>query len=365
MRTLYLCYLSVLEALVQRQVIPYLASLSRRGMVVHLLTFEPQQRGNRRVIASAKAALAEKGIALHALPYHKRPALPATAYDVFLGVLWGWRLIRTHRIDVVHARAHVPAAIALVLKQLTGVPMVFDIRGLMAEEYVEAGLWRAGGLNFRLVKALERSAVRRADAIVTLTERARALFARDGARPGLPFEVIPCCADLGHFHPDPAWRREVRTRLALATRRVVVYAGTFRRWYDLEAMLDFWQAARLVMPDLCFLALTRDSPHEISARLARRSIAPADYRILAVASPDVPWFLSAADFAIALTKPGPSLLAAYPTKIAEYLACGLPIVLSPGIGDADRLVAEGVAFLVGAPGTERYQAAARWAARVG
>ena len=89
MRTLYLCYLSVLEALTQSQVIPYLALLARRGIEVHLLTFEPNYRETREAIAVEGAALGASGIRLHTLPYHKRPSLPATAYDVLRGGLPG------------------------------------------------------------------------------------------------------------------------------------------------------------------------------------------------------------------------------------------------------------------------------------
>jgi glycosyltransferase involved in cell wall biosynthesis len=37
---------------------------------------------------------------------------------------------------------------------------------------------------------------------------------------------------------------------------------------------------------------------------------------------------------------GPSLSAAMPTKIAEFLACGRPIVVNKGLGDMDRFIQE-------------------------
>ncbi len=361
MRTLYLCYLSVLEALTQSQVIPYLTLLARRGVEVHLLTFEPNPRGNREAIAARGAALAAGGIRLHTLSYHKRPSLPATAYDVLRGILRGWRLVRAHGIQVVHARSHVPAAMALALKGLAGVRMVFDIRGLMAEEYVDAGTWRPGGVNFHLVKWLEGLAVRRADGLVTLTERARDLFFRNGAdRPVVPLQVIPCCADLGRFRPEPAWRHEVRSHLSLGDRPVVVYAGTLQRWYRLEAMLDFWEEAREILPDLCFLVLTGDDRAQVTNQFEDRGILATAYRVLRVPPPEVPRYLAAADFSILLAKRCPSLVAGCPTKIGEYLACGLPIVLSTGVGDADGLVAEGVVAPVPALAAEHYRTAAQW-----
>jgi glycosyltransferase involved in cell wall biosynthesis len=363
MRTLYLCYLSVFAALTRSQVIPYLALLARRGVEAHLLTFEPNVGRNNSMIASEAAQLDAHGIRLHTLAYHKRPSLPATAYDVLRGVLHGSRLVRAHGIQLVHARGHVPAAIALPLKMLTRVRMVFDIRGLWAEEYVDAGTWRPGGVNFHLTKWIERQAVRQADGIVTLTERARDLFVRDGARPGVPFQVIPTCVDLERFRPDPDWREEIRSRLGLGDRPVVAYVGTLRRWYCLDSMLDFWEEARAIIPDLCFLVLTGDDHAEVMGPFADRGVPAAAYRVLRVPRGEVPRYLAAADFSILLASPCVSLLAGSPTKIGEYLASGLPIVLSTGVGDADRLVAEGVAAPVPALAAEQYRMAARWIAR--
>ena len=108
--------------------------------------------------------MAAHDIRWHGLRYHKRPSLPATIYDTFAGAaLTAW-LVRRHRLAAVHARSHVPAAMALLAIRVlrTKASLIFDIRGLMAEEYVDAGRWKQGGIPFRLTKAAERAAIRRA-----------------------------------------------------------------------------------------------------------------------------------------------------------------------------------------------------------
>ena len=55
------------------------------------------------------------------------------------------RIVKRHRLDAVHARNHVPLATALIVRRLTGCRLIFDVRGLMAEEYVDAGRWREAG----------------------------------------------------------------------------------------------------------------------------------------------------------------------------------------------------------------------------
>src|SRR5947209_11438501 len=137
MRTLYICYFGLREPLVETQVLPYLRELSGRGVGVQLLTFEPdvRRRWPGRELEEERARLRAEGIEWFCLPYHKRPTVPATVYDILAGAWFAARLVRRARLDVLHARAHVPLAMALVARLFAPARLIFDIRGLMAEEY--------------------------------------------------------------------------------------------------------------------------------------------------------------------------------------------------------------------------------------
>ena len=173
MRTLYLCYFGLREPLVQTQVLPYLRQLSRSGIEVGLLTFEPNRRASwpRSEAGDWWDRLQADGIRWFSLPYHKRPSLPATTYDIAAGGWMAARLVRRHGYDVVHARAHVAAAMGVIAKRLTGCRLIFDIRGFNPEEYVDAGVWPENGLNYRLAKRVERRLLAASDGFVVLTER--------------------------------------------------------------------------------------------------------------------------------------------------------------------------------------------------
>jgi glycosyltransferase involved in cell wall biosynthesis len=74
--------------------------------------------------------------------------------------------------------------------------------------------------------------------------------------------------------------------------------------------------------------------------MRQRAIDTSRYSVVAAAPADVPSYLSASDAGIAFIKHCFSKLASSPTKYAEYLACGLPLVINAGIGDSDALIAE-------------------------
>jgi hypothetical protein len=65
---------------------------------------------------------------------------------------------------------------------------------------------------------------------------------------------------------------------------------------------------------------------------------PSRVHTLHAAPKDVPGYLSAADVGMALIRPSFSKRCSSPTKYAEYLAVGLPLVIHADVGDGARVV---------------------------
>jgi glycosyltransferase involved in cell wall biosynthesis len=359
LRALYVCYLALDDPLVHTQVVAYLRGLASAGNVVHLLTFETARLSRRRR-HELRATMAAAGIAWHGLRYHKRPSLPATVLDTIAGAgLVAW-LGRRHGLDVVHARAHVPAAMAL-LARVAGrrrQALIFDVRGLMAEEYEDAGRWRRDSVPFRLTKAVERAALRRAAGIVVLTERIREQLFGTAPRPDV--SVIPCCADLLQIQAAASERATIRARLGVGDETpVLVYVGKFTGWYMAAEMAAFFHTAREVIPGLHFLVLTQAHGEEIEQALRAVGADPADVTITSAPHDRVGAYLAAADAAISFIRPSPSKASSSPTKIGEYLGAGLPIACTAGVGDLDAQITPEIGVLVDAHDSDSHLQAAR------
>jgi glycosyltransferase involved in cell wall biosynthesis len=365
-RVLFISYNGMLDPLGQSQVIPYLRELSDEcGISFTLLSFERAQafttEGAERV-GELRAQLAAHGIDWHTLRYHQRPSLLATAYDINAGARLAKKLVQQKGIEMVHARSHVPAAMALALKDKLGTKMIFDVRGLLAEEYADAGHWRAGEFKYKLTKRMERHFFAAADGVVTLTIAIWEII-RDweGLRGrAIAHETIPCCADLVRFRFDDAARERVRAELRLEDSFVLVYSGSLGGWYLNEEMADFFAALTQERNDAHFLWLTPRAHETVRALMSARGITDDKFTVRAARSEEVAAYLSASDAGLAFIKPCFSKLASSPTKTAEYLACGLPVVLNAGVGDSDALITrEHVGALVENFSDEDYHRAAR------
>lgn len=362
MRTLYICYFGLREPLVQTQVLPYLRQLSEAGIDVSLLTFEPDQRRSwsGALIEEWSARLRACGIRWLSLPYHKRPSVPATLYDIIAGARLAARIVRREGVEVIHARSHVPMAMALMAQQWTNCRLVFDIRGLMAEEYADAGNWTEGSLPFRAVKKIERVGILRADQLVVLTRRMRDWLVQQGLKEAGSIEVIPCCVDFTRFEEV---EQEVQTG---ADRFEVVYAGSVTGLYMLEEMGRFFLELQKQQPNALLRIMTTSSAADATLRLRRIGLDTQDFRVGAVPPADVPAYLRRARLGLSFRKPTFSQIAASPTKVPEYLAAGLPVVCNAGIGDTDELlVTERVGVVIETFDREAYREAARAALALG
>jgi glycosyltransferase involved in cell wall biosynthesis len=358
---LFVSYNGMLDPLGQTQVIPYLKELAARGIEFKLLSFERTSVLEAVGLAGReqlKRDLASFNIDWHWLRYHKRLSLLATSYDVFAGVRYATRLAKQHPLELVHARSHIPATIGLILKKRFTIKMIFDVRGLMAEEYVDAGHWREQSIKFKLTKAVERKALAAADGVVTLTKRIWPIIKEwDGLRNReVVHAVVPCCADLNLFSYSVAERAKRRNELGLGAKLTIIYSGSIDGWYLTERMADFFAFVLRRRPESHFVWLT-SGRERVEGLMQDRGVPASNFTVRFVSSQEVPSYLSAADVGLAFIMPAFSKLASSPTKFAEYLGCGLPIVTNPGIGDSDDLMTTGVGALVKEFNTAEYATA--------
>ncbi len=353
--TVYITYWSLLDPLCQSQSLPYLLALARDGYKVGLITFEqPRWRMTQDESEAKRRELAGQGIDWHPIRYHKRPPLLSTLYDIGVGSLVATRLAKRSHASVVHGRASVPGAIAVLVAKLAGTRLFVDADGPLSQEYVDAGVWKEGSLGHRLTAWGERRAIELADVVAVLTsyrKREVAPWSHEA-----PVYILPCAVDLKRFRPVSEGREEIREALGL-TGTVFVYAGKAGGWYDTEEMVAFVAAAKEVFDPLTLLVLTGDDP-AVFAGLCERAGVPLVSR--AVPPAEMPAYLSSADVGLCFLRPFSSKLACSPIKLGEYLACGLPVASTSGCGDYDSLIqSEAIGVVVQNGERDAYRQAAR------
>lgn len=325
---------------------PILARLDRPVHVVQATTADAEMR------ASTERRLQALGLAYH--PVELRPGL-----GLFTGLARGrWRLGRLVNI-LPDATVMVRSVLAgLLLTGLSHRPLVFDSDGLLADERVEFAGWRDRGLPYRILRGLEAELLRSAQAILARTERGRkVLLARAG--PGVDPRsvfVVTNGRDTEQYRPAED-RISVRQRLGLPREApIAIHCGSVGPQYLPDAMVRLHRSVLHRRPDARLVFLTGS----IGAAQAAIGDTPGVV-VKRVPAHEVPGYLSAADVGLALRMPSFSQAAVCPIKVAEYLLCGLPTILSAGVGDLDAQVSsvEGVHILP-EPSLDALESAALW-----
>ncbi|MBU1911909.1 MAG: glycosyltransferase family 4 protein [Candidatus Omnitrophica bacterium] len=341
-KVLFVSYNAVTDSVAQSQVIPYVEKLASMGVDISLLTFEKTWSSleeNQKIgFNSIKGQLNKAKIPWHRLRYHKRPSLPATLFDIFQGVILVFYLILKQKVSIIHARMVVPAAMCFFLRKFLRFKWVYDMRGLVAEEYVGHGSWRDGGLKFRLVKSAEKRCLLSADYITVLTYKQKENIS------GLDFmrnkkiniDVIPCCVNTDRFRLGAIDKDSIRKKFGLLDKFVLIYIGSLGTCYLLSEMIDFFICLKEKVSNAYFLFAANSGKELILETMREKNLKGEDFGIINVPFEEMPGVVSTADIGIYFINPYRKF-GSFPIKFAEYLASGVPVVINKDIGDTEDI----------------------------
>jgi glycosyltransferase involved in cell wall biosynthesis len=180
---------------------------------------------------------------------------------------------------------------------------------------------------YRLAKGFERRFLLSADHVVSLTHVAvREMQRFEYLQDRMPaITVIPTCANLNHF--KPLAREHASGNLVLG------YVGTVGTWYLFDEVVRCFALLLTLRPDAKFLIVNRNEHTYIRERLNLAGVPYSAVELIAATHAEVPKQMSRMDAGVFFIKPVFSKQASAPTKLAEFLGCGIPCLSNAGVGD--------------------------------
>jgi glycosyltransferase involved in cell wall biosynthesis len=298
---------SLSEGVGSSQIVPLMERLSSHGVKINLMTFE-KTKPSEELVSRMHAA----NVNWVQIPFGS------------LGPLGGiFRTLKLSQLmpesSIVHARGDFPAVAARFSNQKK---VLWDIRSLWADQrkFMESNLLKRSFL--QSYGPFESLACSSSDAISTLTKAVvPVLEERHKNLPKLR-TVVPTAVDLERFVFAPIMPKKLRG----------LYSGTYNNYYDLELSRRFIEEIRkLVNCDVDWARPGESKTTNLNA---------GENAIFSTTQPKMAEIMSAYSFGISICKAdaGPSLKAAMPTKIAEFLAIGRPVLVNSGLGDCDELL---------------------------
>lgn len=237
----------------------------------------------------------------------------------FIGSMWGRRLARRLKAK-----------------------SIFDVRGVVGLEHQ---LDMGSNIKSRVISYLERQECRRADRLATVSQNLEMHLRQLTGRSDMV--VIPSCVDENRFSFDSSARSELRAALGLDEANILLcYSGGTNAWQRIGDIVSLLKQVCLADPQCKALFLTT-SLEEVSRRLKEEQFPAGQAFVLGAPHNEVHRYLSAADVGFIMRYDTTVNNVASPVKVGEYLACGLPVILTRGIGDySDMLPAAGAGMLL-------------------
>ena len=328
---LYIASASISDPLIVSQVVRYLEQMQHSLRSCHLITFE---RDDAIDFAKASEELFAAGIRWYPIKAWKRLRSIGFWFDRSSALACARRIVAREAVDIVHCRSFLAGTLGRKFRS-DSVRFLYDMRGLWSLEKREKGTIRNPWL-FKVAHGLEQKLFRDADHIVSLTYAGKRHLVEAGV--SVPIDVIPTCVDLERFkrqHEDVEGSGSVASS---AKSLNVVSAGTLGVGYLAGEMFRFAAMLKSTWPDASFRILTGSNREKVVSAAENAGLSARCLNIAKVAPEAVSRELSVADVGLCFVKPTAAKVASCPTKLGEYLACGLPVVATDGVGDVSDIL---------------------------
>lgn len=133
-----------------------------------------------------------------------------------------------------------------------------------------------------------------------------------------------------HLGYDPELRTTKRSELGLEDRFVFLYLGSMVSWQNVDRTIELFETCqRRFDTPLFLILLIPEADHAAATQiLDEMDIAESEYLLTEAPHDKMNAYLNAADLGIVLRDDHPMNRVSYPSKLIDYLAAGLPVLMT-------------------------------------
>ncbi len=247
-------------------------------------------------------------------------------------------MMENNQITIIHAEAFYAAYHSLRISRDTQSKVVFDIHGILAEETMMRGgnpAW------INRINEVEGQLLRDVDACVMVSNSMQAFLEKKHGLKVPDYKILPCCVHSQGFGLSSESRELIREKKGFRDKFVLIYLGSLSVWQWPEAMFTLFAELHSRMKDSIFYLLIPEYDHSKAHEYIAKFNLPHDsYLLEEVPHSEVGGIIGVADAGLLLRESHDVNTVSSPTKFGEYLAAGLPVILTGGIGDYSAMTDE-------------------------
>lgn len=230
------------------------------------------------------------------------------------------------RCDLIHARGHIGAGFSLNIckKYNLNKKVISDIRGAVPEEILFTNKF-ANNYFSKEASKLENFVFKYSNYFYFVSENMKDHYINKYKLDKKNCSVFPTIVNEFFFSVSAELRTEKRKELKIDDKFVYIYVGGIDKWQNLDKILIAFSEKSTINNSLFLIIVTTDPKHveelilDLNLTIKNILITTSKYK-------DVSSFLNAADAGLIIRDDNIINHVASPTKVNEYLACGLKVV---------------------------------------
>jgi len=235
-----------------------------------------------------------------------------------------------------HSRSYWPCAAGL-LTNLN--PMIFEPRSLWNLENLAMGQIIRGSKAEVYWNTLERICVNKSEKVISINSQMANYFTKNynSYRKNV---VIPISYSNKNFSYNSVKRKEIREKLLFSNKKVFVYSGSLGMTkINTVSIIQTIQRLNNTFKNSHFLFLTPEyESKSIKKIVDKTTISKKNFTSIHPSFNEISYYLSAADYGYHSLPIQPDSFTRMGTKIIEYLAVGLPVIVNEHVGAAAQIL---------------------------
>jgi len=239
---------------------------------------------------------------------------------------------------IVHARSYWPCAASLQAGFKT---VIFEPRSLWTLENIAMGDIREGSSAEAYWNDLEEKCVLKSERVVSINTAMADYFSKRYSS-AYKNEVIPISFSDQNFSYNEKKREEIRSALSLINKQVFVYSGSFgMSQIGLSYVANTVRMIDSAVTNAHFLFLTPSHEDSAVSRVVDQAgLNESSFTSIHPTFDQITDYLSAADFGYHALPWQPDCFTRMGTKVVEYFAAGLPVIVNRHVGAAAKILDE-------------------------
>ncbi len=207
---------------------------------------------------------------------------------------------------------------------------MYDNRGVFIDEEILKGHWKRNSLKVKLFRKIEEIIIRKSEAIIVVSRKFKDYLIKKFDRFQIENKITVI--------PNRTHIKYSLEEFSKNDNQIIgVYSGSASKWQNLNEIKKFMSIACRELKNIKFKILTYHLDSFFSLFSNEKEI-ENQIEIMSNKPHEVFETLKQCDFSLLIRDNNLINNVASPLKFAEYLAAGLPIIISKGIGDTEEIV---------------------------